>query len=84
MILNDKISKFIIANSNKIKINSREIKKNDVFIALQGKKYHGNKFINDAFETGAKYCITDKQYSRLNTKKNILYIDNILSFLKEL
>ena len=63
MNLNDKIKKYIIHNSNKIKINSKDIKKNDIFIALKGKKYHGNKFIDDAFEAGAKYCITDTSYS---------------------
>ena len=84
MNLNDKITKYIINNSNKVKINSKDVKKNDVFIALKGKKYHGNKFINDAFDAGAKYCITDKKYNQLNIKKNILYLDNIFSFLKNL
>ena len=82
MTLNEKISKYIIINQNKIKINSKDVKKNDVFIALKGKKYHGNKFIEDAFEAGAKYCITDKEYSKLSIKKNVLYLNNIFSFLK--
>ena len=82
MNLNDKISKYIINNSNRIKINSKDIKKNDIFIALKGTKYHGNKFINDAFIAGAKYCITDKKYNYKYKKENILYIDSVLSFLK--
>ena len=63
MIFKDKITKYILNNSNKIKINSKDIKKNDIFLALKGKKYHGNKFIGDAFKFGAKYCITDKKYA---------------------
>ena len=84
MNLNEKISKYIILHSNKIKINSKDIKKNDIFIALKGQKYHGNKFINDAFFAGAKYCITDKKYNQLNTNKNILFVENTFSFLKDL
>ena len=49
MELNDKIKKYIFNNSNKIKINSKDIKKDDIFLALNGKKYHGNKFLVDAF-----------------------------------
>ena len=40
MDLNDKIKKYIFNNSNKIKINSKDIKKNDIFLALNGKKQH--------------------------------------------
>jgi UDP-N-acetylmuramoyl-tripeptide--D-alanyl-D-alanine ligase len=83
MILKDKITNYILNNSNKIKINSKDIKKNDIFLALKGKKYHGNKFIGDAFKFGAKYCITDKKYL-LYKKKNILFVENIYSILKNI
>ncbi len=84
MTLKEKISKYIINNQSKIKINSKDVKKNDVFIALKGKKYHGNKFIEDAFVAGAKYCITDKEYNKSSIKKNVLYLNNVFSFLKAL
>ena len=84
MTLKEKISKYIINNQSKIKINSKDVKKNDVFIALKGKKYHGNQFIEDAFEAGAKYCITDKEYNKSSIKKNVLYLNNVFSFLKAL
>ena len=83
MILKDKITNYILNNSNKIKINSKDIKKNDIFLALKGKKYHGNKFIGDAFKFGAKYCITDKKYL-LYKNKNILFVENIYSILKNI
>jgi len=82
MKLNDKITRYIFNNSNKIKINSKDIKKNDIFIALKGAKYHGNNFIDDAFKFGAKYCITDKKYSESKKKENILFVKNIYSYLK--
>jgi len=80
----EKISKYIINSSNKIKINSKDIKKNDIFISLKGKKYHGNKFIDNAFAAGAKYCVTDKEYESSNKNENLLFVSNIFSFLKKL
>ena len=59
MISEKKIISYILNNSQKIKINSNEVKKNDVFLALKGKKLHGNKFIDNSFSNGAKYCISD-------------------------
>ena len=84
MIFKDKITKYILNNSNKIKINSKDIKKNDIFLALKGKKYHGNKFIGDAFKSGAKYCITDKKNKEFKKKENILFVDDVYSYLKNI
>ena len=84
MDLNKKISKYIIDNSNKIKISSIDIKKNDIFIAIKGKKYHGNKFIGDAFKFGARYCITDKKCTEIKKRENILIVENIYSYLKNI
>ena len=45
-MLNKKlIENYIINNENKLKINSNEITNGDIFLALQGNNYHGNKFI---------------------------------------
>ena len=84
MNIKDKISKYIFHNSNKIKINSQDIKKNDIFLALKGEKCHGNKFIGDAFQFGAKYCITDKKYTESKKKENILFVQNIYSYLNNI
>ena len=59
--LEKKIKNYILKSNNKIKINSENIKKGDIFLALKGKKHHGNKFINKALNNGAKFCITDKK-----------------------
>ena len=37
-------------NFNGMSIDSRTIKKNNLFLALQGKKYSGNAFINVAIK----------------------------------
>ena len=62
---------YLIKNKNKIKINSCEIKKNDVFVALKGSKTHGAFFIKDALKFGAKYVITD--HSKILIKSNKIF-----------
>lgn len=57
---------------NKIEFDSRNIQKNDIFIAIKGNNYDGNDFIAEAIKKGAIYCITDKN---INNKKCIKVLD---------
>ena len=75
------IEDYLIRNENKLKINSNNILSGDVFIALQGRNIHGNKYINDALDNGAKYVITDKNVGSFINENNILLINNALLFL---
>ena len=84
MTLNEKIQKYLINSSDKIKINTKDIKKNDVFIALQGTNIHGNEFIYEALNVGAKYVITDKKFSQISFNKQILLVENTFIFIEEL
>ena len=84
MMLREKIEKYLINSSCKIKINSKDIKKNDVFIALKGAKIHGNKFIHEALNLGSRYIITDKKFSKKIHSEKILLVENIFLFLEEL
>ena len=51
-------------NSNEIikeiKTDTRKINKGDIFIALNGKNYNGEDFVNEALEKGAVACIVEK------------------------
>lgn len=51
---------------NQIKINSKEIKKNDIFIAIIGENHDGHSFINEAIKNGAKLIITQREIN-INT-----------------
>lgn len=82
-LLRKKLVKYIFENQNKIKINSNEIKKGDVFVALKGKKSHGNKYIQDAINNGAKYILTNRK-SANNGKNIILKVNSIQKFLLEI
>ncbi len=61
--LNDK------AIINKACINSKEVKKNNIFFGIRGKKIDGNKFANEAIKKGASLSIIDKNYGTINKKK---------------
>jgi len=82
MNIEEKIIEYILNKYEKIKINSKEIKKGDIFLALKGKNFHGNKYIDESIKNGAKYCITDKKTKSKN--KNILIIKNTLFFLEKI
>ena len=73
--LNDKI---II---NKACISSKEVKKNNIFFGIKGKKIDGNKFANEAIERGASISIIDKNYGK--KIRNKIKVKNTLKFFTE-
>ena len=52
--------------------NSKEVKKNYIFIAIKGDKFDGNNYINNAVKNGAKIIISSKFKEQI--KNNIIYI----------
>jgi len=73
---NDISSKIEINNAS---INSKEIKKNNVFFAIRGKNNDGNLFIKEALIKGASLAITN---NKKKSKKEIVVKDT-LKFLTE-
>ncbi len=63
-------------------INSREIKKNDIFFAIKGKKNDGNLFIKEAFDKGASFAIVNKLEKFKKISKQIK-VKNTLKFLTD-
>ena len=74
--------KYILKKNNKVKISSKEISKGDIFLALKGKNFHGNQFINSSLRKGAKYCLTDNKNFAKNSK--IIYVNNVINYLNNL
>ncbi len=64
-------------NIKKASINSREIKKNDIFFAIKGKNKDGNLFVKEAFANGASLAVANKGKK---SKKKIIVKDT-LNFL---
>ena len=72
-----------ISNKNvirKISINSRSIKKNDVFFAIKGKKLDGNRFVSEAFKKKPSFVILNKINKDYPESKQIKVNDS-LNFL---
>ena len=55
-----------------INSDSRDLKKNSLFIALKGNKYDGHKYIETAIKSGANVIVCDNIPKKVN--KSITYI----------
>ena len=67
---------------NKASINSKELKKDDIFFAIKGKKNDGNKFLNEAVKRKSSLVIANKINKDLPFTKQIK-VENTLKFLTE-
>ncbi len=73
-----KINKKIIIKN--ISINSKLIKKNDVFFAIKGKRLDGNKFIKEAFTKKSSLAIVNQLNKKYSLFKQVK-VKNTLNFL---
>ena len=62
---------------NQVRINSREVKKNDIFFAIKGKKNDGNKFIKESFEKKSSIAIVNRIQSNYKNKYQIKVRDTL-------
>ena len=62
------------------RINSHEVKKNDVFFAIKGKKNDGNKFVNQAFKNKASIAVVNQVQKKSQINRQIK-VQNTLKFL---
>ncbi len=68
--------------TKKAVINSREIKKNDIFFAIKGRKNDGNRFVKQSFKNKASLAIVNKIQKNLNVSRQIK-VKNTLKFLTD-
>ena len=66
---------------NGVSINSKTIKRNNLFIAIKGKRNDGHKFLNQATKKGANYCVISKKVKR---KSKFIHVKNTMKFLNQL
>ncbi len=69
--------------SEGVSTDTRTIKKNQMFFALKGENFDGNKHIADALEKGAAYAISDNPHIAKGNEQIIL-VDSVLHTLQEL
>ena len=64
-----------------VSINSKNIRKKNLFVAIKGKKNDGHNFLNEAIKNGANYCIISKS---IRKKEKFIRVKNTLWFLNQL
>lgn len=70
---------------NKITINSKLVEKDDVFIAIKGKKVDGNNYIEEAIKKGAKTIVSENSDLCLNYNEiNIVIVKDLSKYLGEI
>ncbi len=79
LILKKILGKVNPVNFNGLSIDSRTIKKDNLFLAIKGNQNNGNSFIKDALRKGAK-CIISSEIKKKNNKK-IFSVKQPISFL---
>lgn len=65
---------FLEFNISGISTDSRKVKKGELFIALKGKNFDGNDFVQDAFDKGAIGAIITKTKDRRPKTKDFLQL----------
>ena len=73
----EKISDFKI---NNVSINSKELNKNDIFVAIRG----GNSFVNEALEKGA-FAVYDSEAVKIDEKyaERAFFVKDSIEFLQK-
>ena len=69
-------------NSNKVCTDTRNIEQYDLFFALKGDNFNGNKFAEQAIKDGANYAIIDE--AEFNSSPQCILVDNVLETLQKL
>ena len=71
--------KFLKYKNRNFSINSKEVKKNDIFFAIEGSKQSGVLYSSEALSKGAFKVVTSKNIKN----KNYLVVKNVRKFLAE-
>ncbi len=70
-----------LKNFHGLSIDSRTIKKNNLFLTIKGKNKDGVNFMSDALNNGAQYIVSSKNTKKLRHKT--LKVNNEIKFLNQ-
>ena len=73
----------LFQSSSGVSIDSRSIKKDQIFFSIKGENFDGNSFALDAIDKGAKFSIVDDPELR-NKNDKIIFVKNSLKELQNL
>lgn len=68
--------------SSGISTDTRKLLKDCMYFALKGDNFDGNKFVQNAFDGGAQFCIVDNKNAVIN--ENCILVNDSLSTLQAL
>ena len=82
-IINKIINKNKLFKFKGVSINSKEVKKENLFVAIKGSKKDGHNYVSEAINHGANFCVVSKNIKNSDRKKLIKF-NNTNAFLKKL
>ena len=82
-LLNKVFNNINNVNYNGVSINTKTIKKNNLFFSIKGKKTDGHKFVLQALKKGAAKAVVDKKIEKVPNSK-IIKVKNTLYSLNNL
>ena len=68
-------------NFDGVSIDSKNTKKNNLFIAIKGKKNDGHNFLKQAINNGASHCVVSQ---KVKQNQKHIYTKNTMKFLRQL
>ena len=81
LILSKILGKPKQVNFNGLSVDTRTIKKDNLFLAIRGKKNNGNKYIKQALKKGAGCVVSSSILKKKDENKKIITIKKEISFL---
>jgi len=66
-----------------VSIDSKQVKKGNLFIAIKGKNHDGHIFVKEALKNKANYCVIKKNINKLD-KRKLITCSNTNNFLNKL
>ena len=73
----------LFQSSDGVSIDSRSIKKDQIYFSIKGENFDGNSFALDAIDKGAKFSIVDNPELK-NKNDKIIFVENSLKELQNL
>ena len=70
-------------NYSGVSINTKTLKKDNIFFAIRGKNMDGHKFLGQAMKKGAIRCVVSRKVKNLSEEK-FIKVKNTLSSLNDL
>ncbi len=66
-----------------VSIDSKQVRKENLFIAIKGKNHDGHLFVKEAFKNKANYCVVERYIKKIK-KGKLIRCNNTINFLNEL